>query len=222
MENGHILLDYPEVERVAYLAVVAAMAQADNRVTDEERANLTTLCRRIDLDNAWIDEVLESAETPNDEVTSYYLTTLRKSTLRYALLTDLVFMAYADRNVAREEEAELTKMRDLLGITRERFAKIEEYVVYLEMLISKGSIGETERNELARLADDARTLEIPPRTLLGSLPLHGMNARTRDAVCKAFGVAASHSVFGMIAGFAKRALSSVGWLLDVAEKTRKR
>lgn len=133
-DNKHPLLEYPDHEKKAYLCVVASIASADNDVSDQEIANLRTLCRKVELSSRARAEVMAAAECPQAAPIKQYLDHLRESDLRYTLLADMMFLALADRDFSSEERSEVAQIAMVLGINSEQVKAIEEYVrAYLDL-----------------------------------------------------------------------------------------
>src|SRR5688500_2431091 len=86
-------------KRVQYMTIVAAIVYADRHIADEEIARLTDLCAALGLDGEAVYRVTQAARSPAETTIHAALATFHESDLRYALLSDIVTLAYADGKV---------------------------------------------------------------------------------------------------------------------------
>ncbi len=124
----HPLTDYPEVEKVDYLSIVASIAAADGKVTDDEITRIREFCEAIDIGEIGVGMIIAVVGDPSLIALEPILTRLAKSDLRFTLLTDMFFMAYADGVFAPGEEEEIRKIVALLDITQKQIDAINTYV----------------------------------------------------------------------------------------------
>ena len=141
----HPALDVPENERVDYLEVVASMAFADQVVDDAEIARIRDLCTELQLSPAGTDRVLAAARAPLDKEIIAVVERLAHSDLRFALLVDIIDIAYADDTITDEEEAEIEHLAEKLHIDTGQIALVRRYVASKRNLPE----GEGHDNELA-------------------------------------------------------------------------
>lgn len=127
-EEQHQLLEYTMEERKAYLCLVASIASADNKVTDDEIKNVRELCKKVALDGQSTGIVLAAAEDPRTAPLKQCISLLAKSELRFTLLTDMLFLAYADNNYAPEERSVIADFALELKVNSEQLSAIEDYV----------------------------------------------------------------------------------------------
>ena len=124
----HPATKLPLAERVDYLTVVAAMVTADGEVSDSELGKLRQYCKDLDLGPAEIGQVMTDAEQPNQVQIREITSRLKSSELRFTLMTDLLFMAFADGKFVEAEEREVAALADALVITGEQLTAIKKYV----------------------------------------------------------------------------------------------
>lgn len=142
MNNAqHPLSGYPEEEIIDYLSVVAFIASADNDVTDAEVSKLRELCKAVGLGGIGIGKVIAAAEDPTSVNIEEIISRLSESKLKFTLLTDMFFMAFADNIFAPSEEEEIKKVAAKLNINEEQLAAIQKYV---KTLIDFQDFGDTE------------------------------------------------------------------------------
>lgn len=115
-------------ERRSYLTVVGAIAAADHKLVGEEVSMLRRLCRVLKLTPRATGEVIANAEQPTPEILEAAIRNLKSSQLRFTLLTDCIFMAYADEVVVPQEEEAIKGIACAFGISAEQLFSLREYV----------------------------------------------------------------------------------------------
>lgn len=133
MEQQHSLMEYPEVERVDYLCVVASIAAADGKVTDEEISHIREYCESTGIGEIGIGLIIAALENPEGVDIPTIVSRLAHTDLRFTLLTDMLFMAHADGIVCPIEQEEINKIAAMLTITHHQ---IEAINMYVEAVIS--------------------------------------------------------------------------------------
>jgi uncharacterized tellurite resistance protein B-like protein len=137
----HPLRPYPTEEKIAYLSLVAVMAAADGLFASEEREGLQELCYAVGLRETEVSGVIAFAETVEPFSLEETLISLRYSELRFTLMTDVLFMAYADHTVTKEEEQEIVRFSGFLAISSEQVKSLRHYV---EAVLAFGAEREKE------------------------------------------------------------------------------
>ena len=108
--------------RTARTALMIAVIDADDRVTDEERQALSRIvAETFDLDAGAADEMIANARRAKDDATDLYghTSALRrnlKPSERAALVTGLYELAFADGEFHVAEDAAVKRISDLLGV----------------------------------------------------------------------------------------------------------
>ena len=129
MDNQrHPLLEYPEVERVDYLSVIASLASADGKVTDSEIVKIREFCERIDIHGFGISLIIAAVEDPSVVDLASILPRMAQTDLKFTLLADLLFMAHADGRCSTDEQQEIHKIAAMLTISPEQIEAINAYV----------------------------------------------------------------------------------------------
>ncbi|RYZ55912.1 MAG: TerB family tellurite resistance protein [Sphingobacteriales bacterium] len=128
MEQTSKLLDgYTDLEKGAYLAAIASIATADHIASQEEVQHLTELCEAAGLSESQTDIVVRSAtELPASELNKC-LDILKRSYLRFSLVTDIIAFAKADGHYSPEEQEKVKHMSSYLGLNQQQFAVLDEF-----------------------------------------------------------------------------------------------
>lgn len=125
---AHPAVSLPVAERVDYAVVLATMTAVDGEIRAEELAGVRALCRRLDLDAQQTESAIRAAQHPDADKVQQIVRRVRGSSLRVSLLTDLLFIAKADREFTDKERREIENVANELGIHRHQMEAIENYV----------------------------------------------------------------------------------------------
>ncbi|MCD4819911.1 MAG: TerB family tellurite resistance protein [Candidatus Cloacimonetes bacterium] len=124
----HPLSQYSEIEKASYLSVVAAMMAADGEVCGEELSNLITLCKEVNVTEKTLGKVITIAEKSSPESLIDFLKFLSTSDLRFTLITDIIFMAYADNKITSQERLEVNRIAEYLNVNNTELSSIWDYI----------------------------------------------------------------------------------------------
>ncbi|WP_266365104.1 tellurite resistance TerB family protein [Tellurirhabdus rosea] len=127
-QSTTLLKDYSIEERSAYLAALATMANADGNVSDEEIEFLNLLAEAAELPENLQQEVVQVARNPSQISLQRCLDTLKPSQLRFSFITDIISFAKADGQYTPEEEQQIHKMADYLGVDQQQFSILDRFV----------------------------------------------------------------------------------------------
>ena len=127
-KRRHPLANYPEVERVDYLSIVASIAAADDKVTDEEITKIREFCETIGIGEIGLGMIISAVGDPSVIDIEPILARLSKSDLRFTLLTDMLFMAHADGIFVPSEEEEIRRIASMLNINQKQIDAMNKYV----------------------------------------------------------------------------------------------
>ena len=127
-DQKHPLTAYPEDEKIDYLSLVASIAAADGKITDDEISTLREFCDTIGIGEAGTGLIIAALEDPSMVDVQAILERLSHTDLKFTLLTDMLFMAHADGIVSPGEEEEISKIAAKLQIAKEQISAIERYV----------------------------------------------------------------------------------------------
>lgn len=190
----HPATDLSPSERVDYLVVVASMAAADGEVAAAEFEKLREFCRALELGPAEIGQVMAALEGPDTVRIREVTGRLRSSQLRFTLMTDLLFMAYADDKFVEAERREIKALGDALNLTDAQLAALESYVL---AVLKAGKAEGVGPGDLKKLGGD----------VAAGLAATGIPIAA---------VAVSGSVFGLSAAGITSGLAALGMGLGMA------
>jgi uncharacterized tellurite resistance protein B-like protein len=126
--DTHKALELPKDERVAYLKVIASLAGADGNIGRTEITHLRATCDEFGLDAEEAQEVEAAAQAPEEAEIIQTIESLKGSPLRFTLLADLTFAAYADGRYTKEERIEIVEVSQLLDTTYDQLVAIDRHV----------------------------------------------------------------------------------------------
>jgi uncharacterized tellurite resistance protein B-like protein len=124
----HPALDLPEAERVDYLCVVASVACADKTVDPTELDKLRGLCAALEVGGEGAERVVAAASAPDPARIARILKRMSRGSHRFALLTDVTVMAFADGRVASGEAEEIARFARVLQLSTGHAVLIGRYV----------------------------------------------------------------------------------------------
>ena len=123
-----LLKDYSNMEKGAYLAAIASIATADRVASDEEIEYLEELAESAELSSDQKEIIKNAATELTGEDLKKCLDILKKSDLRYSLVTDLITFAHSDQNYTDDEKANIEKIATYLEINNDQFSVLNEFV----------------------------------------------------------------------------------------------
>ena len=125
--NDKILQGHSDLEKGAYLGAIASIATADRQASEEEMEYLSELCEAADLSPEQKESVMRAAtELSGDELTRC-LDILKKSDLRFSLITDLMAFAKSDENYNEAEQENVGKIAAYLGVNEQQFSLLNQF-----------------------------------------------------------------------------------------------
>jgi uncharacterized tellurite resistance protein B-like protein len=156
-QQKHPLITSSVEEKVAFLSLVATIASADKKITADETDNLLTLCEEIKLPKEKTGEVISALRHPEEAPVEKYAEQLKDSDLKYTLLVDMYFLAYADDKLVSDEAKEINAFSERLNINEAQTKAIAKYAKVLHEHAkgkskSKKILKETARDLTASLA----------------------------------------------------------------------
>ncbi|HJK89939.1 MAG TPA: TerB family tellurite resistance protein [Polyangiaceae bacterium LLY-WYZ-15_(1-7)] len=202
----HPASELPREEKLAYLCVVASIAGSDGEVTDDEVANLRALAKSMELPKRDIGQVIGAAEDPEHSEVQAALSQLAGSELRFTLITDLLFLAFADDHYSKEEQREVAGVADRLGVSEKQVAAIRSYV---EAVGKAGASDSASAKDLKKLGGDVAaglaSAGVPVAAVAVSGSVFGLSAAGITS-----GLAALGMGLGMTTGIGVAAAIGVG------------
>jgi uncharacterized tellurite resistance protein B-like protein len=150
--------------RIQYMTIVAAIVYADRDIADAELRRLADLCAALDLDANSVDRVMAAAKSPAETTVAAALAAFHDSDLRYALLSDIVTLCYADGKVSSAECDEVAELARALHISTAQAVLIGRYVEE----IAQGAEVDVLSDDLAKGLAEAEK-KLPPRGVIRRL-----------------------------------------------------
>ena len=215
----HPIKKFSQEEKVAYLSVVASMANADGQVTDEEISHLRKACKNVELDPTGIGAVIAAAEDPSQAEIKKYMESLSSSELRFTLLTDIFYLAYADNKLTDDELENIGKIGSSLKIKVDQIAALRKYVEAVRKAENAGSA----TDELKKLGGDVTaTLAatgVPLAAVAISGSIFGLSAAGITSGLAALGILGGMaSGIGTVAALGAGTYIGVRWLYKKVAK----
>ena len=211
----HPLCGYPEDQKIDYISLVGSIASADGSVTDDELSQLRQYCETIGIGGMGIGLVLSALEAPEVIDVQAMVKRLSHTDLRFTLVTDMLFMAYADGTFSSEEYQKILTIAEKLDVSPHHINIIKAYISAV-IAAQRAISGETEW-ELAgrRVAIQLTEADIPAAMVAAS----GCFCRSEDSGYSA-GLRAFSLGFGITLGRGRpmtlgtRGFFGIQWLLN--------
>jgi uncharacterized tellurite resistance protein B-like protein len=128
MESSQTLLEgASDMEKGAYIGAIASLATADRQATEDEIEYLKALCQGANLSNEQTEAVIKAASEISSEDTKRCLDVLKNSELRFSLITDLIAFAKSDNNYSEQEEQNVQKMAQYLGVDQKQYSLLDNF-----------------------------------------------------------------------------------------------
>lgn len=128
MESSQTLLQgSSDMEKGAYLGAIASIATADRKASIEEINYLSTLADSAGLSSDQKAAVINAANEISGDDVLRCLDVVKKSDLRFSLITDVIAFAKSDNNYSEEEQKNVLKMADYLGVNQEQFSLLDHF-----------------------------------------------------------------------------------------------
>lgn len=127
-QDTHILKDYSDQEKTAYIASIASIATADRQASEEEIEFLQALADSAGLSAAEEQQVMESARDTSNGRLQSHLTVLKNSNLRFSLISDIISFAKADGHYTPEEETKIKQIASYLNIDESQYKALNQFV----------------------------------------------------------------------------------------------
>lgn len=128
MENGESILEgYSDLEKGAYLGAIASIATADREASQEEIDHIKQLCTAARMSPQQTEHVVRAATELSGEELNSCLDVLKDSELKYSLVADLIAFAKADNNYSEEEEQNVQKIAQYLGVNQQQFSLLDQF-----------------------------------------------------------------------------------------------
>jgi uncharacterized tellurite resistance protein B-like protein len=126
-DKKRILEGYTDLEKGAYLGAIASIATADREAGEEEIAQLSLLSDAAGLSEQQKGFIIRAATGMSEEDLQRCLDVLKNSELRFSLVADLIAFAKSDGSYHGEEEKNIHKMADYLGVGEKQFSLLDQF-----------------------------------------------------------------------------------------------
>jgi uncharacterized tellurite resistance protein B-like protein len=142
----HLLKDFSNQEKTAYLGAIASITSADRVASDEEIEYLRALTESADLSSEEESAVLGAAKDSSNMSLQQNLSVLKNGQLKYSLITDIISFAKSDGKYSEEEASSIEKIAQYLDIDQDQFNVLAQTADK----VSQGEINEdTIRNNFS-------------------------------------------------------------------------
>ena len=204
----------PLLERVNYLTVVAAIAAAEGKVTGAKFEKLQAFCEDLKLDRDGFGRVMAAASHPDVTCIGEVIAQLRFSELRFTLLTDLVFLAYADDELTVAEKQEIHAIADSLDVNAGQLAAMIKYVEAVRQAQKSPSVDHEDLKKLGgELAASLASAGVPLAAIAVSGSVFGLSAAGITSGLAALGLGLGMaSGIGVVVGIGVGSYLGVRWL----------
>ena len=127
-QDEKFLKDHSDEEKGAYLGAIASIATADHVASEEELEYITQLAESADVSKKQQQGVVRAAQELSGDELIRCLDILKKSDLRFSLITDLMNFGQYDQDYSKDEKKKVEKIADYLNINREQFTLLDQFV----------------------------------------------------------------------------------------------
>ena len=128
MENNEKILEgSSDLEKGAYLGAIASIATADRQASEEEMEYIAKLCEAAELSPQQQAAVMRAATELSSDELIRCLDILKKSDLRFSLVTDLMAFAKSDENYNESEQENVAKIADYLDVNEQQFSLLDQF-----------------------------------------------------------------------------------------------
>jgi len=153
--------EYSDTEKVAYLSAVTSIATDGRAANAAEVALVRQLGQQMGVSAQQLTRIEQTASNPTTRALPEYLTTLRESDLKYALLADLMSYAKADGQFTPDEKNRVRHLAAYLDIEQAHFAALNRFTD--DSFRFSDDLDESHRNsmkdELSQTGLSASTLQ---------------------------------------------------------------
>lgn len=207
-DSERILEGYSDLEKGAYLGAIASIATADTEASPEELDYIENLCNAAGLSGEQKAAVRQAATELSGEELHRCLDVLKKSELKYSLVADLMAFAKADNNYSENEEQNVAKISEYLGIDEKQFSLLDQFAEKTaapeENTSPQGLLGGGLGNQLQSAGINTGSLfkgliSIAAPMLIGGMLSRGFG-RSRGGMGSGLGGGLGSGLGGMLSG----------------------
>lgn len=126
-ESATVLEGYSDEEKGAYLGAIASIATADRQASPEEIEYISALCDAAGISDTQKQAVITAATELTGEELNKCFDVLKRSNLKYSLITDIIAFAKSDADYSEEEQQRVQKISRYLGVDQKQFSLLDEF-----------------------------------------------------------------------------------------------
>ena len=222
-EDRHPAGQLPRDELVDYMVAVASMAAAGGKVHAEQIDGLRVSCKALELADRDVDRVIAAAAKPDEAQVEEVLARLKKSDLRFTLLTDLIILALVDGKYARAEREYAAQVARSLDIAEAQLAVFEKYADAAHRAAGAGSSSGLDFKKLGGdVSASIVSVGVPIAAVAAAGSVSGLSAAGVTS-----GLAALGAGMGMVPGLGVAVAAGVGsyfafrWVYAKATKEKR-
>ena len=128
LQSETLLTKYAAHEKAAYLGALAGLATADREASAEEVEHLREIAHAAGLSSEDEQNILDAAKDTSGNDLKKHLDVLKRSDLRYSLITDLIALAKVDESYTDEERKNIETVAKYLNIDEKQFSVLDQFV----------------------------------------------------------------------------------------------
>jgi len=136
-DTKHPLLNYDKNTKIAYLSIISSLCYVDKDFSDEEKEQLNKLLVNLEVSDkgkAKIYSAIYDFNTNERLESIEIIKELKKSDIRFTLISDLVLIAFADEDFKDEEYSYILEIAKEINVTKEQVDTIIEVQKNLKKL----------------------------------------------------------------------------------------
>jgi len=216
-KKNHPLYYYSEEEKVDYLMIIASVSSADGEVSDEEILKLREICKSVELSSKSIGNVIAAAEGLSDSELTEILDRLKKSDLKFTLLSDMIFLAYVDDDYDEYENQYIEGIAKQLKIKKDQLEAIKKYVNAVRKAQNSKDTKESLKELGGDVAASLATTGVPIAAVAVSGSVFGLSATGITSGLAALGMGLGMTTgIGVVAALGAGSYFGVRWLYKKA------
>jgi uncharacterized tellurite resistance protein B-like protein len=128
MEQQNPFLALPEDVKTSYLVIMASIATADHQNSEAEIAFMEQMSKVAGLSDDSRQKVTNAMQNPDAAAVASHLEKFKNNNIKFALVSDLINLAYADGNFNSNEESAIQATATQLNISKEQYDALVQYI----------------------------------------------------------------------------------------------
>lgn len=136
-EVKHPLLEFDENVKISYLCIIASLCYIDKDFSDEEKEQLNKLLDVLEISDKGKSKIYSAIfefNNNNKIANINIINNLKKSDIKFTLISDLVLIAFADDILKDEEYSYIYDIATQINVTKEQLDTIIEVQKNLKKL----------------------------------------------------------------------------------------